>query len=135
MILTDGTGLALNRNDPTWLEIGSNSCLFPQDYAMSRLSDFELWRITGVEDKLGIPCAVIEGQRGDRNNLCVILQMTIKICRDRIVAMSEPFLNRLHRNIVCKQKAGTRMMQIMKTQMSQSCFGNDIVKTAGHIIR
>ena len=66
MILTDGTGLALNRNDPTWLEIGSNSCLFPQDYAMSRLSDFELWRITGVEDKLGIPCAVIEGQRGDR---------------------------------------------------------------------
>ena len=66
MILTDGTGLALDRNDPTWLELGSNSCLFPQSYAMSRLCDFELWRITSVEDKLGFPCAVIEGTRGDR---------------------------------------------------------------------
>ena len=54
---------------------------------------------------------------------------------DRIVAMSEPFLNRFHRNIVCKQKAGTRMTQIMETKMSQPCFGNDIVKTTCHIIR
>lgn len=27
------------------------------------------------------------------------------------------------------------MSQIMETQMPQSCFGNDVVKTAGHILR
>ena len=59
--------------------------------------------------------------------------MTLKVRRDRIVAMSKPLLYRLHRDTVRKQKTGTRMSQIMETQMTESLFGNDIVKTACHI--
>jgi hypothetical protein len=67
MLLTDGSGISNSRDDPTWLGISSNSCLFPQGFAMSRLCDFGVWSITGTEERLGFQCALIEGIRGDRS--------------------------------------------------------------------
>lgn len=59
--LDDGGSLAVNRNDLTHLPMSSSCCLFPQGYAMSRMSDFDTWGITGHTEFLQKDCAVIEG--------------------------------------------------------------------------
>lgn len=59
--LDEGGSLAINRNDLTHLPMSSSCCLFPQGYAMSRMSDFDTWNITGCEEFLQKKCAVIEG--------------------------------------------------------------------------
>ena len=38
-----------------------SSCLFPQDYAMSVLGNFEKWQVTGTEIRLDRNCAVLAG--------------------------------------------------------------------------
>lgn len=73
--LTDGTALANNRSDMTHLGIAGNSCLFPQTFATSHLSDFDCWEITMADDNLlgfGTNSAFIEGTyKGDRFKMYV----------------------------------------------------------------
>lgn len=58
--VSDGTTTARSRYD--WTNLPNiNSFLLPQDFAMSRLSDFDTWEITGIEEKVGRKCAVIRG--------------------------------------------------------------------------
>ncbi len=61
VMLDEGELLRINRKDLTNLAVSGNSCLFPQQYAMSSLYDFDNWSITGCEDFIGRKCAVIEG--------------------------------------------------------------------------
>lgn len=59
--LDDGESMFINRNDLTHLAMSGSCCLFPQGYAMSRMSDFDTWHITGCEEFLNKECVVIEG--------------------------------------------------------------------------
>lgn len=43
----------------------ADSYIFPQDIAMSHLAEFGLWEVTGIEEKCGRVCAVIEGRVED----------------------------------------------------------------------
>ena len=45
--------------------------------------------------------------------------MRIDVCRGGEIAVSEPVLNLLHRNAVCKHQRGTAMSQIMKSDLSK----------------
>ena len=65
--LDEGGSLAINRPDLTHLPMSSSCCLFPQSYAMSRMSDFDTWNITGCEDFLQQKCAIIEGSFNNGN--------------------------------------------------------------------
>lgn len=65
--LDEGGSLAINRPDLTHLPMSSSCCLFPQGYAMSRMSDFDAWNITGCEDFLQQKCAIIEGSFNNGN--------------------------------------------------------------------
>ncbi|MDE5556697.1 MAG: hypothetical protein K2J32_03220, partial [Ruminococcus sp.] len=59
--LDDGHILNINRKDTTNLAVSGNSCLFPQQFAMSKMRDFDNWNITGYKEIIGRNCAVIEG--------------------------------------------------------------------------
>ena len=61
--------------------------------------------------------------------------MAIKIRCDSKIAMSEPFLNSLHRNIMSKKQARTGMTEVMETQMLQTISGNDVMEVLCHIPR
>ena len=63
VMLDEGELLRINRKDITNLAVSGNSCLFPQQYAMSKLYDFDNWTITGSEELIGRKCAVIEGAK------------------------------------------------------------------------
>lgn len=59
----DGESYTTRRPNKTLLD-AAGSCLFPQDHALSHLSDFDTWEVTGTEDipyRQGTTCAVIEG--------------------------------------------------------------------------
>ena len=61
VMLDDGNILNINRKDKTNLAVSGNSCLFPQQFAMSKMYNFDNWNITGYEEVMGRKCAVIEG--------------------------------------------------------------------------
>lgn len=63
VMLDEGELLRINRKDLTNLAVSGNSCLFPQQYAMSKLYDFDDWTIAGCEEFIGRDCAVIEGAK------------------------------------------------------------------------
>ena len=72
--LDDGESMAINRNDLTHLSMSGSCCLFPQGYAMSRMSDFDTWSIIGCEEFLQQKCAIIEG---NFNNSIFIMYIDI----------------------------------------------------------
>ena len=45
--------------------------------------------------------------------------MRIDVCRGGEIAVSEPVLNLLHGNAVCKHQRGTAMSQIMKSDLTK----------------
>lgn len=45
--------------------------------------------------------------------------MRIDVCRGGKIAVSEPVLNLLHGNAVCKHQRGTAMSQIMKSDLTK----------------
>lgn len=61
LLLDDGSLIAVNRPDKAYLDAAGDFCLFPQHFAMTRLHDFDKWKITGTETLLNRTCAVIEG--------------------------------------------------------------------------
>ncbi len=61
LLLDDGSLFAVNRPDKAYLDAAGDFCLFPQHFAMTRLHDFDKWKITGTETLLNRTCAVIEG--------------------------------------------------------------------------
>ncbi|MDE6034831.1 MAG: hypothetical protein K2G36_02865 [Ruminococcus sp.] len=61
VMLDDGHILNINRKDTTNLAVSGNTCLFPQQFAMSKMYNFDNWNITGYEEIMGRNCAVIEG--------------------------------------------------------------------------
>ncbi len=63
---SDGRTSASLRTDWTNLQC-SQEFLLPQNIALTCLSDFDTWDITGIEEKSGRKCAVLEGtcSRGD----------------------------------------------------------------------
>ena len=110
MLLTDGTGISNGRDDPTWLGIPSNSCLFPQSFAMSRLSDFDMWSMTGTEERLGFQCAVIEGTRGDRS-----FRMIVAVDTGIMLRYEEYYADGTPENLI----EATRLMLDEKTVVKQ----------------
>ena len=51
------------------------------------------------------------------------------------VAMTQPFLNLLHRNAVCQKKAGAAMTQIVETDRPQSVVLQHLRELFGNIVR
>jgi hypothetical protein len=60
--------------------------------------------------------------------------MTIKITCDIECRMTKPLLNSLHRNIVCKQKAGTAVTEIMETEHFQTVLLDDLMEVVRYCI-
>lgn len=46
--------------------------------------------------------------------------MCVNICSGREIAVTEPFLNLLHRHTVCKHQAGTGVPEIMETDVTEA---------------
>lgn len=61
IMLDEGSILNINRKDTTNLAVSGNLCLFPQQFAMSKMYDFDKWNITEYTEKLGRNCVIIEG--------------------------------------------------------------------------
>ncbi|MCC8135856.1 MAG: hypothetical protein LIO40_04170, partial [Ruminococcus sp.] len=61
VMLDSGETLAVNRNDLTNLATAGKSCLFTPSYAMSYLSDFSSWNISGMENLCGRDCVIVDG--------------------------------------------------------------------------
>lgn len=91
---SDGTMLTIRRSEPTFLPI-SGSSLFPQDYAMSRLYDFDSWDISGTEERLGFQCAVIDGTIGSRT-----FRMWIDVSTGIMLRFEEYYANGNLQNLV-----------------------------------
>lgn len=57
----DGNPIYRYRQNPTNVMFAS-ICLFPQEMAFGFLQDQELWEITGITEKNGLTCYIIEGK-------------------------------------------------------------------------
>ena len=62
VLLDNGESMKINRNDLTNLGVSGNSCLFPQSYATTYLSDFDTWSVSELIEMFGRPCVSIEGK-------------------------------------------------------------------------
>ena len=75
-----------------------------------KVSARKLHTLSGVS-KSAINYYLLGSRRVTYETLCAVcialLQVTVKVRRDRKICMSEPFLNGLHRNIIGKQKTRT----------------------------
>ena len=60
--LDNGENLTVLRDDTTNLDFSGNNCLFPQQYAMTDLFDFERWSVTGITQEFDRPCVTIEAE-------------------------------------------------------------------------
>ena len=58
--------------------------------------------------------------------------MAVKVRRDVECRMTESLLNRLHRNVICKQKAGTAVTQVMETEHLHIVIFDNFVEVVRH---
>lgn len=72
VMLDEGNLLNINRKDITNLAVSGNSCLFPQQFAMTRMCDFDNWTIVGYKEYLGRECVTIEGSIKNSNFKMVV---------------------------------------------------------------
>ena len=61
--------------------------------------------------------------------------MRINIRGGREIAVSQPLLNHLHRDVVCQKQTGARVAQIVKADAPQMIILQDNLERIGEIIR
>ena len=60
--------------------------------------------------------------------------MCIEVCRSGKVTVPQPFLNHLHRDTICEQKAGTAMPEVMETNLAKAVVAQDSFKAIGEVV-
>ena len=85
-------------------------------------------------------CRCIRKMKYIIHNICgsdlrFVVQMTVNICRRTDVAVAEPFLDLLHRNIIGKQQRSAAVPEIVKANVPQTVSLQNLAEVLCYRIR